>query len=193
MKDYLIVGLGNPGEKYQNTRHNIGFRILDSLLKNLNLLSVTPFSFNKKVNGELAIISDEEKIYLLKPASFMNLSGGPVASTVKYFDIAPENIIVIQDDIDLPFGQIRLAKNSGAGGHNGIKSIVEHLHSKDFTRLKIGISTEIFRGKIPAEKFVLGKFNQEEEKELEKIIASSCECIESFLENGLERTMNEFN
>ena len=193
MKNFLIIGLGNPGDKYKKTRHNIGFMVLDSLLENLNLPSVSPFAFNKKINGELATILVEEKIHLMKPMSFMNLSGEPTVAAMKYLNIQADDLLVVHDDIDLPFGQIRLSKNSTSGGHNGIGSIIEHLHSKDFTRLRIGISTGLSRQKIPTEKFVLGKFSSEETVELEKVIASARECIESFLEDGLEKTMSNFN
>ena len=111
----------------------------------------------------------------------------------KYLNIDIDNLLIIHDDIDLPFGQLRLSKNSASGGHNGINSIIEYLHSKNFARLRIGISTKFSSPKISTEKFVLGKFSLEEKAELGKIIASARECIESFLEKGLEKTMNEFN
>lgn len=193
MEKFLIIGLGNPGEKYQKTRHNIGFRALDSLFSDFHQTTASPFVFNKKINGEIAKVTEEKKIYLLKPSSFMNLSGVPVVAAMNYFEIDIENIIVIHDDIDLPLGQIRLSKNSGAGGHNGVASIIEQLGSKDFTRLKIGISTELSRESIATEKFVLGKFSPEEDVLLEKIITSATECIQYYLENKLEKAMNKFN
>ncbi len=193
MNSSLIVGLGNPGEKYQNTRHNIGFKVLDAFFKKFDESTKNAFRLNKKINGKIAIISKQEKIHLLKPFSFMNLSGAPVAATMNYFDINIKKIIVIHDDIDLPFGQIRLSKNSGSGGHNGIKSIIEHLGTKDFLRLRIGVSTEISRRNIPTEKFVLGNFSAEENIVLTKIIISACDCLEHYLENGPEKAMNKFN
>jgi peptidyl-tRNA hydrolase, PTH1 family len=193
MEKFLIIGLGNPGEKYQKTRHNIGFRVLDLLLGDFNQTTTSPFVFNKKINGEIAKVTGGEKLYLLKPSSFMNLSGIPVVAAMNYFEIDVENIIVIHDDIDLPLGQIRLSKNSGDGGHNGIKSIIKQLGSKDFTRLKIGISTELSKKSIATEKFVLGKFSPEEDVLLEKIITSATECLQYYFENKLEKTMNKFN
>ncbi len=193
MENFLIVGLGNPGNNYKESRHNIGFMVLEELLKNLNLISIKNFSFNKKLNVELSKIKDSGNIYLIKPLSFMNLSGIPTLATKKYFDIDLSNILIVHDDLDLPFGQIKISKNSGAGGHNGVKSIIEHLHSKDFSRLRIGISTGLSRQNIPTEKFVLSNFSKEEQQELKKIISSCCECIKCFIEHGMEKTMNEFN
>ncbi len=193
MDTFLIVGLGNPGEKYQKTRHNIGFRVLDSLLNAFGPSTVSPFTLNKKIGGEFATIIEKKKVHLLKPISFMNLSGIPVTATMNYFNVKIDKIVIVHDDIDLPLGQIRLSKNSGAGGHNGIKSIIEHLGSKDFIRLRIGISNELSKTSIATEKFVLGKFSDTENNELKKIITLSCECLMYYLENGLEKTMNEFN
>lgn len=155
----LIVGLGNPGKKYIKTRHNIGFRIVDAL-------------------GE--IISDTN-IILLKPKSFMNNSGKAVQETLAYYKIPPENLIVVHDEIDLPFGEIRVSDNSSSAGHKGIQSIIDELKTHNFTRFRIGIRQETENKKQEISDFVLGKFSKKEEKELEEITKRAIEKINALL------------
>ena len=150
----LVVGLGNPGKEYENTRHNIGFMYLDYVVGNSN------FTLNKKFNAmEYEMNMGGEKILFIKPLSYMNLSGEVVIKYVNYYKIDMEDIIIIQDDLDMPVGKCKLMFNHGDGGHNGIKNIVLHLASREFLRLKIGISKSFG---IDTRDYVLGKFNKEE-------------------------------
>lgn len=181
----LIVGLGNPGTKYQKTRHNIGFRVIDHL-KSLNLKGVT----------------------LAKPKTFMNLSGKAVKSLITKYKIPTSNLWVVHDDIDLPLGKIRISKNRGAGGHKGVESIIKELgtpkdpalklgagptgQAKNFVRFRIGIQPKSGKPKN-VEKFVLQKFNKDEGKIVKEVIKKTAEAVELFLKEGLEKTMNKYN
>jgi len=166
---YLIFGLGNPGEKYQNTRHNIGERIVEEL-ESLNWANVI----------------------LVKPTTFMNESGKAVKLLTKRYPLNADKLIVIHDDIDLPLGKIKISKDSGSAGHKGVASIIESLGTKNFIRLRIGILPEFGKPKN-VESFVLKKFTKKEEKILEEILEKSSEAIKTILKEGLEKTMNEFN
>ena len=165
----LIFGLGNPGQKYKNTRHNIGTRIIREL-ESLNLKNVV----------------------LVKPTTFMNESGKTVKLLTKRYTLNADNLIIIHDDIDLPLGEIRIVKNRGAGGHKGVESIIKELKTKNFIRFRIGICPKTGKPKNP-EKFVLQKFNKEEEKTLKEVIKKTAKALEFFLKEGLEKTMNRFN
>ena len=165
----LIVGLGNPGKKYENTRHNIGSRVVTEL-KVLNLKNVIS----------------------VKPTIFMNESGKAVKNLLRTHHLKPVNLIVAHDDIDLPIEKIRIVKNRGAAGHKGVESIIKELKTKDFIRLRIGIQSKTGKPKNP-EKFVLEKFNKKEEKIVEEVIKKTTEAIEMVLKEGLERTMSKFN
>ncbi len=160
----IIFGLGNPGKKYQKTRHNIGFMILDLLAKEYSVL----FKSDSKTNSEIAeIVYAGEKILLCKPQTFMNNSGQVVSSLTNYYKLESQDILIIQDEIDLPFGQIKFSENSGSAGHKGIQSIIDHLKTKDFKRLRFGIEKE--ENKLATEIFVLKNFSKEEFKIIEKI------------------------
>lgn len=149
----LIVGLGNPGNEYKNTRHNIGFNVLDFIA----LKKGISFSNNKKFNAlECNTIINGEKVILIKPLSYMNLSGNVVRKYCSFYNIDSHDIMVIQDDLDMPLGKIRVLFNSSSGGHNGIKNIEENLGTREYTRLKIGISKNT---DIDTKDYVLGKFS----------------------------------
>jgi len=219
MKKIAIIGLGNPEEKYQQNRHNAGFLILDYFLnqnENSSNNSPTPcgrglgggvaetWKKNTKLEAEITEFPRPlwegvggrgyEKIILVKPETFMNNSGRSVSKIMNYFDIPKEDILVIQDDLDLPFGSIRFSKDSGSAGHNGIKSIIESLGTQDFSRLRIGVANELYTTqKIPSEKFVLENFNSEEKKLLENISGEISEAIHFYLEHGFEKTKNKYN
>jgi len=152
----LIVGLGNPGQKYHNTRHNIGFQALDYLRKHFEL---PKFKLDKKLKAE---ISKDKKIILAKPQTFMNESGISVQLLKKYYKIKLSDIIVIRDDVDIEIGKIKYKKGSSGAGHKGIDSIIKHLKSNNFWQIKIGVANEMIRKKIPTEKFVLQKFTKED-------------------------------
>ncbi len=183
----LVVGLGNPGKKYEKTRHNIGFRVIDQL-KPLNLKGVA----------------------LIKPKTFMNNSGKAVKSLLKEYKLKPESLIIIHDDIDLPLAKIRIVKNRGGAGHKGVESIIKELKTKNFIRLRVGIQPKTGKPKN-LEKFVLQKpneakpseagdetksqrpFNKEEEEIVKEVIKKTAEAIDFFLKEGLEKTMSQFN
>jgi len=178
----LIVGLGNPGKEYVNTRHNIGFIVLD------NYIGLEKWS--SKFNGlYITKILNGEKVIFLKPQSYMNLSGGVVRKFVDYFDINKEDILVIQDDLDLEFGHVRLKVDSSAGGHNGIKDIISALNTKEFLRLKIGISAAIGNTKD----YVLSSFSKEETTILESNMNIYHNIIDDFLINDSYYLMNKYN
>lgn len=200
MKNYLIVGLGNPGKEYQFTRHNIGFRILDNWLINLSL--TTPdcpcqFNINKKHQASIAKIKTLNKtIILAEPQTFMNKSGATVKSLIDYYNIPLENILIVHDDLSFEFSKFKLSKNAGPAGHNGVKSIIEHLKNKDFSRLRIGISMTMGTcpvGHQSGHNFVLGKFNKEEEEKMSTLLQSTNEVLNFFLENSYDETANNFN
>ena len=177
----LIVGLGNPGKEYENTRHNVGFIVLENYLKNSN------WSSNKEYLIQ-SINYNNEKVIFLKPLTYMNLSGIVVSKIAKYYKLSPHDILVVHDDIDLPRGKYRLKNNSSAGGHNGIKNIIKQLGTQDFSRLKIGIGSN---KNMDSKNYVLNKLSTEEIKELKS--NKYVEIINYYLDNGIEKTMNKYN
>jgi len=186
----LIVGLGNPGRKYQETRHNIGFQVVDEFLKENNF---PKFKFAKKFNAEISEgILGGEKILLAKPQTFMNLSGKSVKTLMSFYKITRPGRVVIHDDIDIPLGEIRIVKNRGAAGHKGIESIIKELKNKNFIRFRIGICPKSGKPKN-IEWFVLQKFKKEEEKIVKEVIKKTVEAIEMTLKERVEKTMNKFN
>lgn len=162
----LIVGLGNPGDKYQNTRHNVGFMVVNALAEKYG----GKWKTDKKFEAELCEVEREgEKIWLLKPQTFMNISGKSVSAILNYYDIDLADLCIIYDDKDMEFGKIRFRQEGGSGGHNGIKSITEHLGTEEFPRLKIGVANELTE-KMDTADFVLTRFSKEEQEELPQII-----------------------
>jgi len=183
----LIVGLGNPGSKYSKTRHNIGFMVLDKLAEQKGL------SY-KKGRGpyETAVfVQKSQPIILAKPLTFMNNSGQAVAELLHYFDIDLAQLLIVFDDIELPFGRIRLRAQGSSGGHNGLESVLQHINSKNFARLRIGIGTEY--AKRDMIKFVLSSFSRNEQKDLDAIIDRSIDAVLDFIEYGIDFTMNRYN
>jgi PTH1 family peptidyl-tRNA hydrolase len=162
----LIIGLGNPGEKYKKTRHNAGFLAMNALASGLQ---ATSYKLQANFNAEISEgIINNEKIILAKPMTFMNNSGQAVRAVSDYYKINPEDIIVIHDDLDIPIGEYKISKNKNSGGHKGVQSIIDHLGTKDFTRIRIGIMTE--NKKTPTEKFVLERFSEEEMEVIKGVI-----------------------
>jgi peptidyl-tRNA hydrolase, PTH1 family len=179
----IIVGLGNPGEKYKSTRHNIGWQVLDFLTEKSD-----SWKESKKSNClYLKKIISEQEVELIKPLTFMNNSGQTVLHVQKKHNIKTEDIIIIHDDLDLLLGKIRIKTDGSAGGHNGVQSIINHLGTEKFIRLKIGVANEK-RNLIPAEKFVLQNFNTEEKKQLEKIKEKA---VEIMLELAIQQEVKE--
>lgn len=187
----LIVGLGNPGPEYETTRHNFGFLVLDELARRMN----TDFGFDKKFKGDKAQAShsEQDKVILLKPLTYMNLSGESAAPLARFFKLPPEDVLVVYDDLDLPLGRLRFASKGGTAGHNGMKSMVKHLGTQTFPRLKLGIGRPVHPGMSPAD-YVLQRFAKDEGPLVEETIVRACEGIESFLDsNDLDDTMAKFN
>ena len=181
----MIVGLGNPGKEYNNTRHNIGFRVIDEYSKKYNI------DFKTKFNGLFAkVYRNGEYFIVLKPLSFMNLSGIVVGKFAKFYKIKPEDILIIHDDLDLPVGKIKVKFKGSSGGHNGIKSIIENLGTEVFPRFKVGIDKN---SNIDTKDYVLGKFSKDDLSKLDKILTFSTDIIDDFLDNNIEKVMSKYN
>ena len=180
----LAAGLGNPGSKYENTRHNIGFMVVDSLLRDQGL------SWRISRDWICYFAKSPADYIFVKPSTFMNRSGHSVSAVANFFKIKPADILVIHDDLDLPFGKIRLSVDSISAGHKGVDSVITSLSGPDFARLRIGI------GQAPkgqAEKYVLEEFSKAEMKQIPKLLESSIEAIKSYLSDGVQATMNRFH
>ena len=183
----LVVGLGNPGNKYKNTRHNAGFMVLDHFTQKHSL------TWKKEGSSEITHTNiGGEKIVLLKPQTFMNLSGNAVNKLMNKFDLNIKDIIVIYDDIDLPFSEIRVRLGGGTGGHNGITSIVEKLGSDDFIRIRVGIGRPLSSTKDVAD-YVLEEFTSAEKEKLEEIIKNTSTKLHQLLKFGYEEYVSKYN
>ena len=186
MKKFLIVGLGNIGEKYENTRHNIGFKILDFLAKKENL------TFETQKLGDLCTYKFKGRSFiLLKPSTYMNLSGKAVLYWLTKEKIPMENLLIITDDLNLPFGSIRLKTKGSDGGHNGLKDIQNKLNTTKYNRFRFGISDTFSKGRQVD--YVLGTWNDFESEKLPERLDKSIELIKSFGTAGINNTMNTFN
>lgn len=182
----LIVGLGNPGKEYENTRHNIGYIFIDSLASKLGV-SID----KKKFNGLYTeTMINNEKVLLVKPLSYMNLSGEVVAKFVNFYKIDVKDILIINDDLDLEVGRIRLRAQGSSGGHNGLKNIALHLNTEEFKRLKIGISNNKL---IDTKDYVLGKFSKEEIKTIKDLKDQINDLLIDFISIDFERLMAKYN
>lgn len=174
----LIVGLGNPGKEYVHTRHNIGFMVLDALSSDWKL--------EKKLKSEVSEIQiADHKALLVKPQTFMNLSGEAVQTVAAFYKIDPSDIVIIYDDVDLEFGKLRVRHGGGSGGHNGLKSLMQHLND-EFIRFRIGVGNESLKNPIPTDKFVLSAFTKDEQPALTTIIDKATAELTSYLENPEE-------
>jgi PTH1 family peptidyl-tRNA hydrolase len=183
---YLIVGLGNPGEKYEQTRHNVGFKVLDNLAKEYEV------KFETDKLGDVAHLKHKGRhLVLLKPSTFMNLSGKAVNYWMQKEKIPLERVLIIVDDVALPFGKLRLKGKGSDAGHNGLKDIAATLETLNYSRLKFGIGNDYPKGRQV--EYVLGEWSDAELKELPKHIHSATDFIKSFVTIGLDRTMNFLN
>ncbi len=183
---WLVVGLGNPGPRYAETRHNVGFRVVDELARRWG----SP-SFKTKFGGELAtgnIRSD--KIVYFKPMEYMNVSGYAVQRAADFYGVEPEKMVVVHDEIDLPFSRLRLKAGGGHGGHNGVRSLIEQLGSSDFLRVRIGVGKPAGGG---GASWVLGEFSGEETSQVQELIGRAADSVERILDRGIRAAMNEFN
>ncbi len=184
---WLIVGLGNPGRKYYGNRHNAGFHVVD------RLAAANGLHFKKRRNrARLALGTIEEtRVVLVKPQTYMNLSGEAVAGVARFYKVPPDRILVIFDDLDLPLGSLRLRWKGGAGGHKGVASIIARLNSRDFPRLRIGIGRP--PGRMSPEAYVLQDFKDEKKLIMEETYQRAIEAIQVALRDGFEMAMNQFN
>ena len=186
MKKFLIVGLGNIGEKYANTRHNIGFKILDQLAKNESL------TFETEKLGDITTYKLKGRTFiLLKPNTYMNLSGKAIKYWLDKEKIPLENLLVITDDLNLPFGSLRVKTKGSAGGHNGLKDTQDKLQTTNYNRFRFGISDAFSKGRQVD--YVLGEWTKDEESQLIERLETSTEIIKSFGLAGINNTMNSFN
>jgi len=183
----LIVGLGNPGKEYEHTRHNVGFDIVDQFAR-AHAIALTG-------RDHRAIIGDgrvgESRVYLLKPQTYMNLSGEAVALFLRQKPLELSDILVVADDIALPVGRIRMRPGGSAGGHNGLKSLIAHFHSNEFPRLRIGVGAPVDPS-IQID-FVLGRFSKAEQETVDEAMNRAVEAIEMWIAEGVEPAMNQFN
>ena len=183
---YLIAGLGNPGKEYEMTRHNIGFEAIDYMAdqyhKKINRLKF------KALYEEISI--DGEKVFLIKPQTYMNLSGESIREFSAFYKIPPEHIIIIHDDISLAAGRVLVRKMGSAGGHNGLKSIIYQLHSDEFPRIKIGVGAPEQDALVD---YVLGRFRRDEIPVLEESIIRAVKAAETIIRDGAEQAMNRYN
>ena len=182
----LIVGLGNPGREYENTRHNIGFMCLDKMAEYLKV----NFDSNKFSGSYAQVNYDGEKIILLKPGKYMNLSGEVIRDFVKFFKISVEDVLIICDDLDTAVGTYRWRYKGSSGGHNGLKNIELHLGTKEYKRIKIGISNNKL---IDTKDYVLGKFTKEEKDLIQPIIDKMPNILEDYLKLSFDHVMNKYN
>lgn len=182
----LIVGLGNPTKEYENTRHNVGFMVMDRLSDVFNVSITT-----KKFKGEYVKFKYKgEDIILLKPMTYMNLSGESVIQVMNYFKIDIADVLIIYDDLDMPVGKLRLRENGSAGGHNGIKSIIAHVGSQSFKRVRVGIDKH---PRIKVVDYVLGHFNKDEQGLIDEGIENAVKAVELYLDKGFNAAMNSYN
>ncbi|MFP4662347.1 MAG: aminoacyl-tRNA hydrolase [Halanaerobiales bacterium] len=184
---FLIVGLGNPGPKYKNTRHNVGFKAIYTLAEELNINS-TSNKF-KAIVGQGRI--NNEKVLLAQPLTYMNNSGESVRLIIDYYKIPLEHIVIIYDDLDLPTGKIRVKENGSAGGHNGLKSIINNLGTQEIPRIRIGIDSP--QGRISVIDYVLGHFSTEEKKVIDESLDKIYDIVKEIIINGYQTAMNKYN
>ena len=182
----LIIGLGNPTKEYEKTRHNVGFMVIDEFAKEMNQLT-----WQSKFKGEYVKFKyNGEDIILLKPMTYMNNSGESVIQFMKYFKIDVEDIVVVYDDLDMPTGKLRLRQSGSAGGHNGVKSMISHIGTQNFKRIRVGIDRHKY---IPVVDYVLGHFTQEQQKSIEKGIKDASQALKMLIDKDFTMAMNAFN
>ncbi len=183
---YIIAGLGNPGKKYEKTRHNMGFLVLDELAS-AHEIKISKIKF-KALVGEGRIA--EEKVLLVKPQTYMNLSGESLREVMAYYDVPGENLIVVYDDLDLETGALRIRKKGSAGSHNGMKSVIYQLQTDEFPRIRIGIGES---GGLDRKDFVTGKVASSEAELLSETVRKAAGAIDCIIANGIDEAMNRFN
>ena len=182
---WLIAGLGNPGSRYEKTRHNVGFLVIEEFSRRHQL------AFKEKEEYKISKGSlEDEKIILLEPLTFMNRSGIAVRKIMQKSNISPEKLIVIHDDLDLETGILKIRKKGSSGGHKGIESIIQNVGTQEFIRIKIGIGRDPF---VPTEGYVLSKFRKDEMKVIREAIEKAIDSVHAIINDGVEKAMNSFN
>lgn len=182
----MIVGLGNPGKTYEKTRHNTGFLVLDEIAKQCGVSSL-----QTKFKAQIAtVVLNNENVILVKPQTFMNLSGEAVGEIARFYQISAAEVIVIYDDLDLPVGKVRLREKGSAGGHNGMKSIIQHLHTQEFPRIRVGIDKNPM---IPTIDYVMGKIEKDKQVIYEKAIQHAAKAAIDFSGMPFAELMNKYN
>lgn len=184
---YIIAGLGNPSKEYDRTRHNVGFSVIDVLADRYGI------SVNEKKHKALCGkgMIEGEKVILVKPQTFMNLSGESIQAVMNFYKVEPTEVIVIYDDISLPPGQLRIRQKGSAGGHNGIKNIIAHLGTQEFPRIKVGIGEKPSGMDLAA--YVLSRFSQGEQREMDEAYRAAAAAAVMMMTDGSERAMNQYN
>ncbi len=185
---WLVVGLGNPGDQYENTRHNAGFQVIDALADRGNF-PVQRLKFHALTNTATV---GGQGVLVMKPVTYMNLSGQAVGEAARFYKISPDHVLVISDDVDLPLGKLRIRKGGSAGGHNGLKSIIQHLGTDQFPRLKVGVGSKPHPDYDMAD-WVLGKLQGEDKKIMDDAAVRAAQAVECLLSQGIDRAMNQFN
>lgn len=192
----VIIGLGNPGSQYQNTRHNLGFIVLDEYARKHLSYDIT-WSLENKLKAEIIKLSND--LWLIKPQTFMNNSGQAVSKIASYFKVKPEDIIIIHDDLDLPLGKIKIRQGGSGGGHHGVESIIQALDSDQFIRVRLGIGTihslrsEHDRQHMDIEHFVLEEFLPQEKSKVKRMVKEAVSAIDLLLDKGLPSAQNQYN
>ena len=185
---WLVVGLGNIGEKYDNTRHNVGFEVADELAERgrvpIQKLKYRALTNTLEIGGE--------KVLLMKPVTYMTLSGEAVGEAARFFKVPADHVLVISDDVSLPVGKLRVRRGGSAGGHNGLKNIIQHLGSDQFPRIKVGVGEKPHPDYDMAD-WVLGKFQGEDRKTMDVAVKRAADAVECFLREGPDKTMSRFN
>jgi peptidyl-tRNA hydrolase, PTH1 family len=184
--DLLVAGLGNPGREYARTRHNVGFMVCDELARRHG------GSFRSKFSGELAELrAEERRLALLKPQTYVNESGRAVAAAVRFFKVPPERLLVLHDEVDLDLGRLQVRMGGGLAGHNGLRSVAQHLKTQDFLRLRIGVGRPERGDPRPVSDYVLSPFEAHEDADT--LVTRAADAVETILRDGLEEAQNRFN
>ena len=186
--DWIVVFLGNPGDKYENTRHNVGFMTADALGEKLNK-PIQRLKFKALTN---VVEYGGCRVLLMKPTTYMNLSGEAVGEAARFYKLPPERVLVISDDVSLPLGKLRIRKGGSAGGHNGLKSIIQHLGTDQFPRIKVGVGQKPHPDYDMAD-WVLSKFAGEDLKTITEAIRKAADAVECLIQEGPDKAMNRFN
>jgi PTH1 family peptidyl-tRNA hydrolase len=184
---YLVVGLGNPGTEYENTRHNLGFKVIEELARRLSIISL-------KFKSQSLIAENKikgHKVIIAEPQTYMNNSGPAVRGLMEWFKIKPENLILIYDDVDLEVGQLRIREKGGAGGHHGVESVIESVGTTHFTRVRIGVGREDLTGDVSD--YVLKAIPSSQREKIDEAVVLAADAVESIVGEGLDRAMNRFN